>query len=317
MCGRTCCTLDPRQIPLACSTVLPDCQIPRWIDAPCGGQYVPCTNIPPTAYTPILISGEKVGLKEDPFVVQPMMWGLIPFWHRGDNPKEHGLTTNNARIEGLNDSRLYKKAVQQNRRCVVICDGFYEWKVLKTNAKQPYLIYARQDSIKDESKLGSLGELLLSDDEQKWNGPRPLFMAGLFSSWKKSSGDKSEKAVYTYSVITRESNKAMDWIHERMPAFLPDADAVQRWLDPKIQPFEAIKQLEPIREDQISFHPVSGDVGNVRNKGTGLAKRVELNKSGTAMKKEAGLMSKWLSNANKKKNSQDDDEKDFKRIKIE
>ena len=32
--------------------------------------------------------------------VQPMLWGMVPFWHRGDVPTSHKLTTNNARLEG-------------------------------------------------------------------------------------------------------------------------------------------------------------------------------------------------------------------------
>ena len=39
-----------------------DGQVPEWRDAPCGGEYVPSTNVPPTAYTPIIVRGDKVNL---------------------------------------------------------------------------------------------------------------------------------------------------------------------------------------------------------------------------------------------------------------
>ena len=52
-----------------------------------------------------------------------MMWGMVPFWFRGSSAKEHGLTTNNARLEGLKTSRLYGHAIKHSKRCVVICDG--------------------------------------------------------------------------------------------------------------------------------------------------------------------------------------------------
>ena len=55
MCGRTCCTLNKDVVPLACSAVTP--QVPKWQEAPCGGHYEASTNVPPTAYTPVLFQG--------------------------------------------------------------------------------------------------------------------------------------------------------------------------------------------------------------------------------------------------------------------
>ena len=47
---------------------------------------------------------------------------------RSDNPKGHGLTTNNARIETIKESKLYRPSLETNKRCVVICDGKYSFK---------------------------------------------------------------------------------------------------------------------------------------------------------------------------------------------
>jgi hypothetical protein len=58
MCGRTCCTLSPDLIPMACSAVTG--APPRWKDAPDGGKYYPSTNIPPSKHTPILCRGDQV-----------------------------------------------------------------------------------------------------------------------------------------------------------------------------------------------------------------------------------------------------------------
>lgn len=76
-------------------------------------------------------------------VLQPMMWGMVPPWFKGSDPKATGLSTNNARLEGIDKAKLYKPCLDQNKRCVVVCDGFYEWKGID-NSKQPYLIYAKQ-----------------------------------------------------------------------------------------------------------------------------------------------------------------------------
>ena len=58
MCGRTCCTLPPDVIPQAC-TVVTGSTMPIWRDPPCGGTYEPSTNVPPTAYTPILFKDDS------------------------------------------------------------------------------------------------------------------------------------------------------------------------------------------------------------------------------------------------------------------
>ena len=60
MCGRTSCTLNKDVVPLACSAVTP--QVPKWKEAPCGGHYETSTNLPPTAYTPVLFQGKKLYL---------------------------------------------------------------------------------------------------------------------------------------------------------------------------------------------------------------------------------------------------------------
>ena len=144
-----------------------------------------------------------------------MLWGLIPFWHHGSNPTDHKLTTNNARIEGIKESRLYKPSLEKDRRCVVICDGFYEWQKLKDGGtKQPYLVYAHQKKQKhsqeEEEDCGGRSPVATSNklednwsEDGGWTGPRPLFMAGLYSVWYSDDDKNHKKPVYSYTVITR------------------------------------------------------------------------------------------------------------------
>jgi putative SOS response-associated peptidase YedK len=44
----------------------------------------------------------------------------------------------------------------------------------------------------------------------------------------------------------------MDWLHERMPVILTDAEAVQRWLDPDVVGEEAIGLLKPIKKSEVT-----------------------------------------------------------------
>ncbi|XP_021380240.1 embryonic stem cell-specific 5-hydroxymethylcytosine-binding protein-like isoform X2 [Mizuhopecten yessoensis] len=80
-----------------------------------------------------------------------MMWGLVPSWHKGD-PKKVSYETNNCRAEGMLEKRTYKVPLDKGRRCVVLADGFYEWKRDK-DQKQPYFIYFPRSSsgTKDEN----------------------------------------------------------------------------------------------------------------------------------------------------------------------
>ena len=57
--------------------------------------------------------------------------------------------------------------------------------------------------------------------------------------------------VYSYSVITREANAVTRWLHDRVPAILPDAESVHRWLDDDVGAEEAVKGLKPIKKGQV------------------------------------------------------------------
>jgi putative SOS response-associated peptidase YedK len=44
----------------------------------------------------------------------------------------------------------------------------------------------------------------LSESESKtWPGPKPLFMAGIFSIWHASNDPGKKKPIYSYTIITR------------------------------------------------------------------------------------------------------------------
>ena len=62
--------------------------------------------------------------------------------------KSHGLSTNNCRLENIKGSKLYSPPLSHGKRCVVLCEGFYEWQTTKKDAsvKQPYFIYAPQNN---------------------------------------------------------------------------------------------------------------------------------------------------------------------------
>ena len=142
MCGRTALTLHNEQILKKCvfkkkpkkpqaeniRTLSLDSDpdvslVPLWSDA--NGSWTPSPNIAPSVHTPVL---RLTRTNDQPQLrLEPMMWGLVPPWHPGPSPTSHGLSTNNCRVEGVQASKLYSPCLP-HRRCVVVCEGFYEWR---------------------------------------------------------------------------------------------------------------------------------------------------------------------------------------------
>jgi len=286
MCGRTACTLSPTNIQRACAyrDEKGNLKNPGWTDAPCGGLYKPSANIPPTAYTPILYQPKS----EEDRVLQPMMWGVVPPWFKGTNPKAHGLSTNNARLEGLQDSKLYRGCL--TRRCLVVCDGFYEWK-RDGAVKQPYLVHASQKDNKIENVLKYSEDPDSEINQGVWSGPQLLEMAGLYSVWKGEDG----LPVYNYTVLTTQSNQVFTWLHSRVPCFVLEKNK-DKWLDPTTPIKQALDLLEPVHEGDLGWHPVSGEVGNVKHQELDLIRpATPLNENKKVVSKASvNLMTNWL-----------------------
>lgn len=189
-----------------------------------------------------------------------MLWGLIPYWHRGE-PTKHKLSTNNCRLEGLSESKLYKGPFQQGKRCVILCEGFYEWQTtenLKSSERPVFFIHCKQNETEIDGKVAPFNLMKI---------------AGLFDMWEDNTGER----IYSYTVITFESNKLFSSIHHRMPAILEtDKDVsvstiragwkkyiticlifnLQDWLDfQRVTDSQALATLRPT--DEIIWHQVS------------------------------------------------------------
>ncbi|KAH8312392.1 hypothetical protein KR044_010481, partial [Drosophila immigrans] len=277
-------TLDPDQVLCACK--YPNEQLkegdkqeystPEWrAEFNLGRRYQASYNIAPTDITPVMwvslfiipfhlnygfsrvsaahFSGSDEDHKGSERIVIPMMWGMIPVWHKGDYRK-HGLTTNNCRLEHLMDSKLYRGPFKRGQRCVVMCEGFYEWqttKQAKPSEREAYLLYVPQEA---NVKI---------HDKSTWSpaNVKLLRMAALFDVWEDESGDK----MYSYSIITFESSKIMNWMHYRMPAILETEQQMNDWLHFKhVSDSQALAALRPATA--LQWHRVGKLVNNSRNK---------------------------------------------------
>jgi putative SOS response-associated peptidase YedK len=85
---------------------------------------------------------------EKPGEIQYMQWGFLPSKvNSADHAKEFlgQYNTLNAKAEGLESSKLYSESFQ-NRRCLVLCTGFFEWRKVKKE-KVPYFISLKNDEM--------------------------------------------------------------------------------------------------------------------------------------------------------------------------
>jgi len=159
-----------------------------------------------------------------------LRWGLIPSWAKEESI---GAKMINARAETLAEKPSFKRLLR-NKRCLVVADGFYEWKQ-EHGGKVPMYI-----TMKDHE---------------------PFAFAGLWDTWKNPEGE----LIRTCTIITTNPNDVVLPIHNRMPAILTP-EAREEWLDPGLQDDNVLLHLlSPYPADAMMARPVSRLVNNPRN----------------------------------------------------
>ncbi len=161
--------------------------------------------------------------------IQLYRWGLIPFWVKDEETAEKIRTrTFNARGDTIHEKPSYRTPIKK-KRCLVITDGFFEWRTHE-GKKFPYYIYKRDQSI--------------------------FALAGIWDSWVNKKTDQKTK---TFSVITTDANPLLAKIHnvkKRMPVILHETDE-KRWLNDDLPPRDIDKLLVPYDGDDLKAHAVS------------------------------------------------------------
>ncbi|HLI71661.1 MAG TPA: SOS response-associated peptidase [Ktedonobacteraceae bacterium] len=159
-----------------------------------------------------------------------LRWGLIPAWAKDETI---GSRMINARAETLAEKASFKHLLR-GKRCLVVADGFYEWRA-DGKGKTPMYI-TRQDE-------------------------QPFAFAGLWDLWKSPDGQQ----IQSCTIITTEPNELMATIHNRMPAILRPG-AYEDWLDPQLRDEEVLTHwLAPYPAELMKARPVSKLVNNPRN----------------------------------------------------
>lgn len=318
MCGRTACTLAPDEVTRACSyrTRGGQRRQPRWRDGD-ADKYRPSYNKSPQSNSPVLLSSRHFD-KSAPVeecVLASMRWGLVPAWFKESDPSKMQYSTNNCRSENILEKKTYKDPLLKGQRCVILADGFYEWK-RQAKDKQPYFIYfpqsqgvetknqnEEQNSPASNPDQEKSEETLVDNPEDtepkaEWTGWRLLTMAGLFDCWTPPSGGEP---LFTYTVITVNASPNLEGIHNRMPAVLDGEEEVRRWLDfAELKSLEALKLLQS--KNTLTFHPVSSLVNNSRNNSAECLQPVDPNsKKEPKPTASSKMMMSWLKSGSPQK----------------
>jgi putative SOS response-associated peptidase YedK len=145
-------------------------------------------------------------------------WGLVPNWAESENI---GINHFNAKVETILTKAQFKQNVKTNR-CLVVADGFYEWKKAG-KTKVPYRITMTSDKI--------------------------FAMAGIWDSWENKKGE----ILNTFCIITTTANETMREVSERMPVILNE-ETEKLWISPSLTERDFGKILIPSPSKEISFY---------------------------------------------------------------
>jgi len=162
-------------------------------------------------------------VKEDFNRLEMMTWGLVPFWAKDS---KIGYKMINARAEGIENKPSYQKPIK-SQRCLIPATGFYEWAKID-GIKQPYFFH-RKD-----------GE--------------PFAFTGLFDVWEGEG-----KKLWSFTIITCDSNDLIKPIHHRMPVVLNKEEEAE-WLDENAEISELLKLIKPDEYSGWEKYKVSTEV---------------------------------------------------------
>ncbi|MCA0200645.1 MAG: SOS response-associated peptidase [Proteobacteria bacterium] len=175
----------------------------------------PRYNMAPTQEAPVvrrMPSGRQISL---------IRWGLIPGWSAPQRPGVPvGTGQINARAETVAEKPTFRDAMKQ-RRCLVVADGFYEW---------------RQDGREKRPMLF-----------EKADGGLMAF-AGLWERWE---------GLESFAIICTNANTLVGTIHDRMPVILAK-DHWDAWLDTDRNSVASVLPLlTSYPADTMTMRPVS------------------------------------------------------------
>ena len=164
------------------------------------------------------------------------------FWSFSFFNKQNNITqfVINARVETIASKYLFKDSFNK-RKCLIISNGYFEWKEIK-NTKQPYYISIPKNEL--------------------------MFFGGI---WREEI--KNNLKTNVVCIITKEANDNLSNIHTRMPLLMSHNEGLDFLNDDSNRFLEYNKS---IIEDDIDYFPVSKTVNNPKNNDENCIKEINL-----------------------------------------
>jgi len=163
-----------------------------------------------------------------------LRWGLVPSWSK---TPDTGLKMINARVETVAERAAFRRAFERYR-CLIVADGFYEWRRRPVGPKQAFHI-TRTD--------GGM-----------------FAFAGLWSIWHDD--DNEGHTLRTCTILTTAANSAIASLHDRMPVILA-AGTESAWLDSSQPPDRVRELLAGLPPSETDLRPVGSAVNDARYDG--------------------------------------------------
>ena len=180
-------------------------------------EHQPSWNIVPNQSVPVVIRHNG----KNQLVC--FRWGLIPSWSKDPSIASKLI---NARAETVDKKPSFRDAFKK-RRCLIVADGFYEWK-REGKSKMPLYFNLKSG--------------------------RPFGFAGLYETW--ISPDKKE--INTCIIITTDANELIAPIDDRMPVILSN-DQERVWLDNNVVDVAGLLSiLKPYPAEDMNHKPGIG-----------------------------------------------------------
>ena len=184
----------------------------------------PRYNIAPTQMVPVIrvVNGKRW--------LSLVRWGLIPHW-----AKEVKKPQINARGETIFEKPMFRDAARQ-RRCLILADGFYEWKRDQNDKPLQAYFVERADG-------------------------KPFAMAGIWETWISPDGE----VIDTVAIVTTHANAEVAAIHDRMPVILDSKDYLT-WIEAeRVSADEAKALIKPAPDGTLAPRPISSRANAVKN----------------------------------------------------
>lgn len=161
--------------------------------------------------------------KKNDLKIDVAKWG----YSFNDSKTNQEKSAINSRLETLTNKILFKEFYYE-RKCIIPLNGYYEWSI-KDNKKIPFFIHLPP--------------------------AEPMYLAGI---WKYNDYKINNHKVFT--VITKNANKYIEEIHNRMPIVLSRYEAEEYLYDDDAS--FLTKNFTSSIESELDFFPVSKFVNN-------------------------------------------------------